>query len=83
MDKNLSDQRRKLEEVRLWLQSRVGSECSPEVRGHMFECWRLIGFASIALETTNFLTNGEYNDSESYRSKSAYEPSTSQGFGGS
>ena len=72
MDKNqkLSDQQRKLEEVRMWLQYRVGSECNFRVRNQMFEALRLLGFANITLETVNYLSNNEYNDCETERGRS-------------
>jgi len=69
-NQNLSDQRRKLEEVRMWLQYRIGSEADPYAKNQMFECWRLIGIASIALETVNHLTNNEYNNRETERGRS-------------
>ena len=73
MDKNqnLSDQRRKLEEVKMWLQYCIGAEGDPSARDSMFAAWRLLGFASIELETVNYLTNNEYNDHETERGRAS------------
>ena len=68
-NQNLSDQRRKLEEVRMWLQYRIGAEGDSCARNQMFDCWRLLGFASISLETVNYLTNDEYNHRETERGR--------------
>jgi hypothetical protein len=64
---NLSDQRHKLEEVPMWLLYRLGTENDTQARKEMFQTWRLLGFASVHLETVNFLTNNEYNDCETER----------------
>jgi len=69
-NQNLDDQRRKLEEVRMWLQYRIDHEGDPCARNQMFECWRLLGFTGIALQTVNYLTNNEYNDRETERGRS-------------
>lgn len=67
---NLSDQRRKLEEVRMWLQHHTGGEADPRAREQMFQAWRLAALASIALETANHLTNYEYDDAWIERGRS-------------
>lgn len=64
---NLRDQQRKLEEVRMWLLYRIGAEGDRSVRDEMFEVFRLTSLAGICLETVNYMSNGEYNDSSSDR----------------
>jgi hypothetical protein len=51
----------------MWLLYRLGTENDAQARKEMFQTWRLLGFASVHLETVNFVTNNEYNDCETER----------------
>ncbi len=80
MENYLIYQERKLLDAKMWLWYRIPVEGDPKVRDKMFEAFHLVSLAVLALEVVNYLTNEEYNDENSVRSKSVNQPQSNLGF---
>jgi len=80
VENSLIYQERKLLDVKMWLWYRIGVEGDPKVRDKLFKAFYLISLAVLTLEVVNYLTNEEYNDSNSARFKSTDKPQSNSGF---